>query len=472
MWNPLTARDKRITLAAATLGSFVVLLDSTVISIALPAIRGDLGGGLQSQQWIVNAYLLTLGSLLLIGGSLGDVFGERRVFVAGAAAFGVVSTACALAPTLEALIACRALQGAPGALLMPASLAVIVSAFPPDERGKAIGTWTAYSGVAAIAGPLAGGWLIDALSWRWTFAINLPFIVVALATAARMPTAEGGGHRKPDWIGAGLCATGLAGPTFALVRQPAHGWADALVAGPIIAGLAVFALFVVWERHGSSDPMLPLGLFASRNFGWATVETALVYGGLGLLFFVLVVYLQQVAGYSAVQAGATTIPTTIFLFLLSRRVGAMADRLGPRAFMTAGPLVSASGVGYLLAMIDESPTLTADVLPGTILVALGLALLVTPLTSAILADSDERNAGIASGVNDAVARVAALFATAAVGSIAGGALDLAGLRAALIGAIGLLVFAVLVGLCAIRNPEGVADSGTEVAPELAPSLIT
>src|SRR5687767_3474709 len=240
-------REKQLTLAAATLGSFVVLLDSTVVSIALPAIQSDLGGGLETQQWIVNAYLLMLGSLILIGGSLGDVFGEWRLFILGAAGFGVVSAACALAPSVEALIAARALQGVFGALLTPASLALIVAGFPRDERGKAIGTWTAYSGVAAVVGPLAGGWLVDALSWRWIFAINLPFILVSVAIVARMPAAASGRvGRRPDWLGAGLCAVALAGPTFALVRQPALGWAHPLVAGPIVIGVAVLVLFLRW----------------------------------------------------------------------------------------------------------------------------------------------------------------------------------------------------------------------------------
>jgi EmrB/QacA subfamily drug resistance transporter len=448
----LSRRDRRLTLAAATLGSFVVLLDSTVVSIALPAIRGDLGGGLESQQWIVNAYLLTLGSLILIGGSLGDVFGERRLFVLGAAAFGVVSVACAMAPTVGTLIASRALQGVFGALLTPASLAVIVAAFPPDTRGKAIGTWTAYSGIAAVVGPLVGGWLVDALSWRWIFAINIPFILVALTIATRMPAAAATRvRRRPDWLGAGLCAVGLAGPTLGLVRQPGHEWTDALVAGPIVVGVVVFALFLLWERRRARDPMLPLGLFGRANFAWGNVETALVYGGLALLFFVLVVFLQQIAGYTALEAGAATIPTTVVLLLLSQRFGALADRLGPRLFMAGGPVVSAGGVIYLLAMVDESPGFFVDVLPGTTIFALGLAIVVAPLTAAILADADEHNAGIASGVNNAVARVAGLLATAAIGTIAGGTLDLDGFRMALAAAASLLAIGGVIGALGIVN---------------------
>jgi EmrB/QacA subfamily drug resistance transporter len=450
----LSLRDKRLTLGAATLGSFIVLLDSTVVSIALPAISSDLGGGLESQQWIVNAYLLMLGSLILIGGSLSDVFGERRLFVLGAAGFGVASVGCALAPSVGALIAARALQGVFGALLTPASLALIVAAFPPDERGKAIGTWTAYSGMAAVVGPLVGGWLVDALSWRWIFAINLPFILVALTIATRMPAAAVSRvRRRPDWLGGGLCAIGLAGPTIGLVRQPGLGWAHPLVAGPIVIGVAVFVLFLLWERRGAADPMLPLALFRRPNFTWGNVETLLVYGGLGLLFFVLVVFLQQTAGYTALEAGAATIPTTVVLFLLAKRFGALADRHGPRLFMAAGPLVSAGGVLYMLAMIDETPAFVRDVLPGTTIFALGLAIVVAPLTAAILADADESTAGIASGVNNAVARVAGLLATAAVGTVAGGALDVGGFRMALAVVAGLLALGGAVGLRGIRNPR-------------------
>jgi EmrB/QacA subfamily drug resistance transporter len=448
----LSVRGKRLTLAAATLGAFVALLDSTAVSIALPAIRADLGGGLESQQWIVNAYLLTLGSLILVGGSLGDVFGERRLFALGAAGFGVVSAGCAVAPTAGALIAARAIQGVFGALLTPASLAVIVAAFPPDERGKAIGTWTAYSGIAALVGPLVGGWMVDALSWRSIFAINVPFILVALAIASRMPTAAATQvRRRPDWLGAGLCAVGLAGPTLGLVRRSAHGWADAFVSVPIVLGLAVFVLFLLWERCGARNPMLPLGLFGRANFAWGNVETVLVHGGLGLFFFVFVVFLQQVAGYGALEAGAATVPTTVVLFLLSERFGALAGRVGPRLFMAAGPLVAAGGVIYLLATVDESPDFLLDIVPGMTILALGLAMVVAPLTAAVVADADDQEAGVASGVYNAVVRVAGLLATAAVGTIAGGVLDLGGFRMALAVAAGLLALGGASGLYGIRN---------------------
>ena len=466
--------DKRLTLVAATLGTFVALLDSTAVGVALPAISAELGGGLESQQWIVNAYLLTLGSLILIGGSLGDIFGERRVFVVGIAGFGLMSAACTVAPSLGALIVARALQGAFAALLTPASLAVIIAAFPANERSGAIGTWTAYSGIAAVVGPLAGGWLADVLSWRWIFAVNVPVVLVSLALASRMPAmAARPVHRRPDWLGAGLCAVGLAGATFGLVRQPHHGWADPLVAGSIAGGVALLALFVIWERRGTTDPMLPLGLFRRGNFAWGNVETSLLYGALGLLFFVLVVFLQQVAGYSALQAGAATIPTTIVMFLLSRRMGVLADRLGPRPFMAFGPIVSAGGVLYLGATVDESPRFLVDVIPGTTIFAVGLAIVVAPLTAAVLSDVEEHDAGIASGVNNAVARVAGLVATAMVGTIAGGTLDLAGFQVTLVVTTCLLLVAGAVGLVGIRNPRRVVPAGSCAGGQLvgAPSAL-
>jgi len=447
----LTDRVKRLTLVAAIMGSFVALLDSTVVNVALPAIRDDLGGGLSGQQWVVNAYLLFLGSLILIGGSLGDVFGEKRIFVIGIAGFGAVSAVCAIAPSIEVLVAGRALQGVFGALLTPASLAIIIATFEEHERGMAIGTWTAYSGIAAVVGPLVGGQLVDQLSWRWIFAINVPFVLVTLALTARMPAASTAGRgRRPDGVGAGLAAVGLAGPTFGLVRQPEVGWGSPEVLVPIVGGLAVFAAFLAWERR-SRDPMLPLGLFGRGNFAWGNVETLCMYGGLGMMFFLLVLFLQQVGGFSATEAGLATLPTTIVMFFLSRRFGALADRIGPRLFMGVGPLVAAAGVLLELTLIDADPDFVTEVLPGVVVFSLGLSLTVAPLTAAILADADEHNAGIASGVNNAVARVAGLLATAAVGAIIGGTLDLDGFRVGMAFAAALLALGGLIGLLFVRN---------------------
>ena len=408
---------KRLSLLAAIMGSFVVGLDATVVNVALPSISQDLGGGLAGQQWVSNAYLLALGSLILIGGSLGDLLGERRVFAIGVAGFGAVSLVCALAPSIEVLIAGRALQGVFGALLTPSALAVIVSAFPPQERGMAIGSWTAWAGIATVIGPLCGGYLIDATSWRWIFAINVPFVLITLMLIViAVPQRPRVGQRAPiDVFGATLCALGLAGPVFALIRQPTLGWGAPGVVVPALVGVALLWTFLWWESR-TAHPMLPLGLFRRRNFAVGNAETFTMYGGLGITFFFLVVFLQQVAGYDALQAGLATLPSTVVMFLLSKRAGRMADRFGPRLFMGLGPLVAAAGLALMMRM-DATPDYWTDVLPALLLFSLGLSATVAPLTATVLADADESNAGIASGVNNAVARVASLLAVAALGAV-------------------------------------------------------
>ena len=458
---------RRLVLVAAVMGSFVTLLDSTVVNVALPSIEDDLGGGLAAQQWVVNGYLLMLGSLILVGGSLGDVLGERRMFVLGVGGFGVASVLCAAAPSVEFLVVARIVQGVFGALLTPAALALIVAAYPPDTRGAAIGTWTAYVGIAAVVGPLAGGLIIDATSWRWVFGVNVPFVAVTLLLLARIPALERDGpRRRVDLVGAGLCAAGLAGPVFGLIQQPGRGWADPLVLGPIALGVALFAAFLAWERR-HPDPMLPLGLFRRGNFAWGNAETFAVYAALGALFFVLVVFLQQAGGLSALEAGLSTLPTTIVMFAIARRVGALADRLGPRLFMGAGPLVAAAGVAVLIATIDDRASLVTDVLPGMVIFAVGLSLTVSPLTAAVLADAEQRNAGIASGVNNAVARVAGLLAVAAVGAVGGGDLDLGSLRTVLAFVVVLLALGGLMGFAGIRTPRRELHAGDCPGGQLA-----
>jgi EmrB/QacA subfamily drug resistance transporter len=298
-------RRKRLALLAAIMGSFVAGLDATAVNVALPAIRADLGGGLAGHQWVSNAYLLTLGSLILVGGSLGDVFGERRVFSIGVAGFGVVSVLCALSPSIEFLIAGRALQGAFGALLTPSALAVIVAAFPSAERGAAIGSWTAWAGIATVIGPLVGGYLVQAVSWRLIFVINVPFVALTLLLIYfAVPGRERGvAQPRVDWLGAALTFLGLAGPVLALIRQPVVGWSSPEVWGPALAGLALLGAFLAHERR-TAAPMLPLGLFRRRNFAAGNVETFAMYGGLGATFFFLVLFLQEVAGYRALQAGS------------------------------------------------------------------------------------------------------------------------------------------------------------------------
>ena len=417
MEGSATARQKRLILVAAILGTTVVTVDGTVVNVALPAIEDDLGGGLAGQQWTANAYLVTLGSLLLIGGSLGDIFGERRVFAFGVGAFGVTSLACALAPTIEILVLARALQGVAGALLTPAALAVIVANFAPNERGKAVGAWTAWGGIGTVLGPLIGGQLVDAASWRWIFAINVPIVIVTMWLILRVvPQArERDPDARVDVVGALLCALGLAGVTFGLIEQPLRGWESPVVAGPLIAGALLFASFLVWEAR-TSHPMLPLRLFRRHNFTFGNIETFAMYGGLGLLFFFLVLFLQQVAGWSATAAGTASIPVTLLMFGLSTRFGMLADRYGPRFFMGVGPLVTAAGLALFLRL-DEDVNYLTDLLPGLLVFGLGLSITVAPLTSTVLADADDSNAGIASGVNNAIARVAGLVAIAAVGAV-------------------------------------------------------
>jgi EmrB/QacA subfamily drug resistance transporter len=410
-------RPQRLSLLAAIMGSFVVGLDSMVLTVALPAIERDLGGGLAAQQWISNGYLLALAALILVGGSLGDVFGERRVFRLGVLGFGTTSIVCALAPSIEVLVAGRVMQGVLGALLAPSALAVIVAAFPPAQRGAAVGSWTAWSGVATVVGPLVGGQLIDAASWRWIFAINIPFIVltlvlVAVAVPQRSRTAV---RPSVDWAGGVLSFLGLAGPTLALIRQPMSGWGAPDVLIPAIAGLVFLALFLAREAT-AAQPMLPLGLFARRNFAAGNAQTLALYAGLAILFFYLVLFLQQVAGYDALQAGLATLPTTIVTFALSKRAGMLADRVGPRLFMGGGPLLAAAGL-LLLLRVDAGVDYVTELLPALLAFSIGLSATVAPLTATVLSDADEHQAGIASGVNNAIARAGGLIGVAALGAV-------------------------------------------------------
>jgi EmrB/QacA subfamily drug resistance transporter len=409
-------RSQRITLGAAILGSAVATLDGSIVNVALPAIERDLGGGLPAQQWVSNAYLLALGSLILIGGSLGDIYGQRRIFAIGVAAFGVLSLACAAAPTIETLIAARALQGAAGALLVPSSLAIIVAAFSEHERGAAIGSWTAWGGIAAVIGPLAGGLIVDQTSWRWIFALNVPLVAATLALIfAGVPQGHRVAGRSVDFTGATLCALGLGGVVFALIEQPRYGWSSPAIYLPLIGGVVAFASFLVYESR-TAQPMLKLDLFRRRNFSVANLETLTMYGGLSILFFFLVIFLQQVAGYTALQSGLATVPVTLIMFALSRRFGALADRYGSRFFMGAGPLIGAAGILLFLRTGIHTSYLT-DLLPALLVFSLGLSMTVAPLTATVLADADQTDAGIASAINNAIARVAGLVGISVMGVV-------------------------------------------------------
>jgi EmrB/QacA subfamily drug resistance transporter len=411
------SRQQRLTLVATILGSTVVFLDSTVVNVALPAIADGLDAGLAGQQWVVESYMLTLVSLLLVGGSLGDQFGRRRMFVFGLIAFGATSVLCAVAPSVELLIAARALQGVAGALLVPGSLAIVAATFEGAERGRAVGTWTAWTGIATVFGPAGGGALVEALSWRAIFWVNIPLIAAtaALTMHSVRESRDPEAFRGIDWPGIGLSAAGLAGPVFALIEQPTYGWGDPLVWAPMITGVACFALFVLWESR-ARHPMLELALFRIRNFRVANLTTLSTYAGLiGGLFFVGL-FLQQVAGYSPIEAGLATTPISLILFVLSPRWGKLASGTGPRLPMCAGPIVGGLGL-LMLLRVGAEPSYIGDVLPALVVFGLGLSATVAPLTATVLDSVEERHVGIASGVNNGISRVAGLLAIAVLGAV-------------------------------------------------------
>jgi EmrB/QacA subfamily drug resistance transporter len=407
----------RWVLAVAVLGSGMVFLDGTVVNVALPDIGRDLDASTSSLQWILNGYLLTLASLILLGGSLGDRYGRRRIFVIGALVFTAASLLCAIAPTAGLLVVARLLQGIGGALLTPGSLAMIESSFRPSDRARAIGAWSGLGGVATAVGPLLGGYLVEAVSWRAIFLLNLPLgaFVIAMATRhvpeTRDPTATGG----LDFRGAALAALGLAGATYALIEGPGGMSGPVLVAG--VLGVVALVAFLGAER-GSANPMMPLSIFSSRQFSAANVVTFAVYAALGGFFFLFVAFLQISLGYSPIAAGAASLPVTALMLLLSARAGALAQRIGARIPLTIGPLVIAAGL-LLMTQIDSGSDYVSGVLPGVVVFGLGLTLVVAPVTATVLAAADERHSGIASGINNAVARVAGLLAVAVLPLAAG-----------------------------------------------------
>lgn len=408
----------RWILGATVLGSGMAFLDATVVNVALPTIGIDLGATVGGLQWIVNSYTLTLASLILIGGSLGDRFGRRRVFLVGVVWFSAASLLCALASSAETLVAARGLQGVGGALLTPGSLAILQASFAPDDRARAVGAWSGLSGIGAAIGPFLGGWLVDAGSWRLIFLINVPLAIAVIAVTIRhVPeTRDPTSARGIDVAGATLTTVGLASVTWALIEAGERGVsATALAAGA--AGISALGGFVVVERR-SRQPMLPLAIFRSRQFTVANVVTFVVYASLGVTFFLLPLVLQQGLGYSPTQAGLATLPVTGIMLALSARAGLLADRIGPRLPMTAGPLSMAAGLA-LLSRVQEQAMYVDTVLPGLILFGLGLTLTVAPLTATVLAASPARHAGVASAVNNAISRGAGLIAIAVIPGVAG-----------------------------------------------------
>ncbi|QJT03027.1 MFS transporter [Streptomyces asoensis] len=465
-------------LLTTVLGSSMALLDSTVVNVALPRIGRDLDADLAALQWTVNAYLLTLAGLILLGGSLGDHYGRRKVFVVGVVWFAVASLLCGLAPNTGVLVAARALQGVGGALLTPGSLALIQASFHPDDRGRAVGLWSGFGGMGAAVGPFLGGWLVDGPGWRWVFLLNVPLAVVCVPVALRhvpesdgrpvRPSAAGsatesvtGGaagrpHGRFDVLGAFLGALALALVTYALIE--ARSGPVGVVTGAAVAGLVAGVAFVGVERR-HPDPMLPLDIFASRQFTAVNLVTLCVYAAFGGFFFLSAVQLQVVAGWSALGAGTALLPTTVLMLLLSARSGELAERIGPRIPLTVGPLLCAAGM-LLMLRVGPGASYAADVLPAVLVLGFGMVALVAPLTATVLASVDVARAGVASGVNNAAARAAGLVAVAALPLLTGmsseayrsaTAFDEAFQRAMVLCA-GVLVVGAVVAFTTVRRP--------------------
>ncbi|WP_193596904.1 MFS transporter [Microbacterium sp. YJN-G] len=457
---------QRGVVVVAILASFVTFLDGTVVTVALPAISRELGGGIITQQWVVDAYLITLSALILLAGSVSDAYGRVTVMRIGLIAFGVASVAVALAPDPLVLIIARAAQGAAGALLVPSSLALITATMRGEVQSRAIGVWTAFTTGAQLVGPLMGGLFVDLLSWRFVFLINVLPIAVNLILLQRLHLPERERPTRVDWWSGALCALGLGALVFALIEQERFGWSSPAIWMPGIIGIVLMAAFLARQQR-SRAPLLPLSMFRVRNFGWGNLATLFVYAALSLNGFVIGVYLQQGPGLSATAAGLASLPVTILMIVLSSRAGAWAGRFGPRLFMAAGPLVMAVGA-LLLLTVAERFDYWWQVLPAMIVLGLGLSLTVAPLTSAILGAIDESRSGIASAVNNAVSRVAGLLVVALLSTIVGGALDQDGFHNAAWVTAALFALGGVVSWIGIRrNPAEPDPDETDAAHETA-----
>jgi len=408
----------RWVLLVTVLGSGVAFLDGTVVNVALPSIAREFHAGLSDLQWTVDAYLLTLGSLIVIGGSLGDLFGRRRVLVLGLAGFSLASLACGLAPTTTALILARAVQGVAGALLVPSSLAVLSATIAHEDRGRAVGAWSGFGGVWTAVGPFLGGWLVDAATWRLVFLINLPVAAFTIWAALRhVPeTRDEDANRHVDVPGALAIAAGLAGVVYALIQGPAFGFGP-LTIGLGAAGVVALALFPVVELR-SPNPMVPLEMFASRQFTGANLTTFAVYGALGTATFLFVVHLQRDLHYTALESGVAFLPAMAIMTAFSAQAGRLSQRIGPRWPMTIGPIVAGGGLA-LMGMVAPGDSYLTGVLPGVLVFGAGMTLTVAPLTAAVLSAVEDRHLGVGSAVNNAVARIASLLAVAILPAAAG-----------------------------------------------------
>ncbi|HEX4558431.1 MAG TPA: MFS transporter [Mycobacterium sp.] len=437
-------------MVVAILVSMVVFLDGTVVNLALPATERDIGGGMCSQQWVVDGYLLAVAATVLPGGAISDLFGRIPVMRFGLVAFGTGSVLAATAATPAMLIAGRLIQGLGGAFLVPASLALINSAFDRADRTLAIGSWTAWTGTAFALGPLLGGLTVDLLSWRWIYVLSAIPIVIGFALTFWLRPMPGPSERaRIDVAGAALSAVGLAATVYALIESGRHGWDDSLVRGALVVGVAALLAFVAWQRR-AAHPMVPLGLFTARNFAGANLVTAFVYGGITMGALAIALYLQEVAGYSATAAGLVTLPTPIMSLLFARGVGGMATRIGPRIFLIAGPALAGLGL-LLIRPTTHGFHLVSDVLPGRIVLAIGMVLAITPLTAVNLSSVKSAHSGIAAAIQNATGRTSALIAVACVGLIAAGRLtDASFTRLLQVSAVLFFIGAVIGGF-AIRN---------------------